>query len=181
MRDGVDVDPQGSTFGQEGRSEIGAACLGKSIHALAKIGARGPSRTEIDDLAVAAIDHPPTKDLAAKKCSLRMNVKNPVPVLFSHFQRRFRKAKARAVHQNQAEIPPLDKFQNSMFQQTYVIDLADVRTYGVRSPACGFHRALGLQKFFAASTHQNNFSARARVDQSEGAPNPLACSSDDRP
>lgn len=82
----------------EPSSEVGHAGFGKATDALAQIGPRRPSRTEIIDLAVAAIDHQPPSQLAAKEYTFGLKVENSVPVLFSHFRSRLGAAKARAVH-----------------------------------------------------------------------------------
>src|SRR3981189_3431186 len=66
-----------------------------------------------------------------------------------------------------------------MFQLADVIDFAEVGTDDVSRPPRAFPCALRFQKFFAASAHQNDFGARARVGESERAPNPLAGSGDD--
>src|SRR5467141_3550108 len=66
-----------------------------------------------------------------------------------------------------------------MFQLADVIDFAEVGTNNVSRPPRAFHCALRFQKFLAASAHQNDFGSRARVGESERAPNPLAGSGDD--
>src|SRR6266478_5606024 len=67
-----------------------------------------------------------------------------------------------------------------MFQLADVIDFAEVGTKNVSRPTRDFHCALRFQKGVAASAHQNDFGARARVGESERAPNPLAGAGDDR-
>lgn len=51
---------------RERSSQVGHAGFAKAMNGVARIGARRPSRTESDDLAVAAFDDQPPEQLAAK-------------------------------------------------------------------------------------------------------------------
>ncbi len=100
-RQRIDAHAVAPPFGGEGVGHMGNAGLGGAVGHFAGVAGRSPGRAEVDNLAVAALDHRPANLLTGKERALEVGVNQPVPIIFIDLLNQLGKAEASVVDEDQ--------------------------------------------------------------------------------
>src|SRR6266568_3644002 len=135
--------------------------LGGAVGALSNIGGCRPGGAQIDDLAVAALDHQRADLLRAEESAPYVGVEQHVPFLLGGFQRGLRETEPGVIHQHEPAVVLLRQPADGIRQIADVAELAHIGSNDFGAPA-GRDDPLphGFEHVFAPA-RQNNVGAGA--------------------